>query len=635
MKAMSQAKNCEVKVTFVPRGRTVKAHSGANLLDLAHEAAVDLHSSCNGSGTCGKCKMQVLEGEISPITGDESHLLTPSEIAGGFRLACRTEVRGDVKARVVCEANSANVRILEDGFRPKLSVRRPVITKSYVELSKPTLADSLSDLERIERGTHKKFAPRTQLTALRNLPAALRESGFKVTAVLSGREVIGVEGGDTTADRYGVAVDIGTTTVVVSLIDMSTGLEAATASAVNPQGRHGQDVLSRIGYAEHADGLKKLNRLIVQGVNQLISAVCEESGVRRERVYEIVVAGNATMIHLLLGIPPTPIGVSPYVTVLRDGATVNAADLGLQISDFGQAHVLPSVSGYVGADIVAGVLTTGLHESEAPALLVDIGTNGEIVFGSRDGLVACSCAAGPALEGMNIRCGTVAVEGAIETVSINGSVEFKTIGGATPVGICGSGIIDAVAELLKASVVQRSGRMVTAPEFAEAAGDPSVAARIDKNGEARFLLTENHSSGDTNPIFISQKDIRQVQLAKGAVSSGIRVLLEEVGVQASDVARVYVAGAFGQHLRIESLVRIGLIPEELASNVVFVGNSSKTGAALSLLSKEKRAEAQKIARKIKYFELSIYPGYERLFIEALTFPKEGNGSLSEISEVKA
>lgn len=613
----------EVKVTFLPCNRTIKARRGANLLDLAHEAVIDLHNSCDGSGTCGKCTVSLLEGEVSPITREELTLLTSAEIARGVRLACRTQVLGDARVKVVCEVDTSSLRILEDGFCPKFSAYRPAVRKACVQLEKPSLTDGLSDAERVERAVGAGFSTRTALVALRSLPGALRDSGFNVSAVLCGDEILGIEAGDTTAECYGLALDIGTTTVVASLIDLSTGIEAGTASCGNPQARHGQDVLTRIGHTGHPGGLEKLRRLIIRKINELARAVCENAGVSPRHVYEVVVAGNATMVHLLLGVPPASLGVSPYVTAFRRGLTAGAAEVGLGISEYGQVHVLPSVSAYVGADIVAGIVATGLHESRKPALLVDVGTNGEIAFGSKDGMVACSCAAGPALEGMNISCGTIAVEGAIETVSMDGSVEFETIGGADPIGICGSGIIDAVAALLNNQVVDRSGRILPVRRFLDGGGNPSLACRISERGEVKFILAKNNGAGQgasADGIFVSQKDIRQVQLAKGAISSGMQVLLKEVGVSPADIDKVYVAGAFGQHLRRESLVRMGLVPQELSDKVVFVGNSSKTGAALCLLSLDKRAEAEEIAGKIRYFELSVYPGYDRLFVEALAFP---------------
>lgn len=615
-----------VRAVFLPSNRVVESKKGANLLDLAAEAAIDMHNPCNGAGTCGKCKIQLLEGDVSPITKEESNLLSPSEIAHGFRLACRTDILSDVAARAVGEIDGSRVRILEDGFEFERLACNPVIEKAYVELEKPLLDENLPDIERVERQVRKKFAPTAKLRVLRSLPYVLRDSGFRVTIVHAGEEIIGVEAGDTTGESYGVAVDIGTTTVVASLIDITTGAEVATASAINPQGRHGQDVLSRIGHAESSRGLKKLHQLIVGKIGELIAEVCRRSSIDPTSIYEAVVAGNAAMVHLFLGVAPTSLGVSPYTPVFAEGVTVGAGDIGLAISDWGQVHAMPSVSSYVGADIVAGIIATDLHHSKEPALLVDIGTNGEIVFGSRDGLVACSCAAGPALEGMNIACGTIAADGAVEAVSIDGDVEITTIGGGPPTGICGSGIIDAVAELIRSDTVDRSGRLRTVEDLLAAGGRPSVAGHIRTDGEVKFALTD-----DGGGIFISQKDIRQVQLAKGAISSGIGVLLKEVGASTDDIGKVFVAGAFGQHLRVESLARVGLIPQELTKKVTFVGNSSKTGAALCLLSRDKRAEAEVVAAKTKYFELSIYPGYDRLFVESLVFPSTGEAAAISIA----
>jgi uncharacterized 2Fe-2S/4Fe-4S cluster protein (DUF4445 family) len=612
-----------VRVTFLPANVSVEAEDGADLASLAREASVDLENSCNGKGTCGKCKVRLLDGEALPPAADELALLTPSEASQGIRLACWTYVTSNARVRVLRQVDNASLRIVEDGIRADVGTLSPMVRKVYCEPGKPTLAESPSYVEAVEGEVGRTLPTETGLIALRSLPAALGTSGFKVTAILYGDEIVAIEQHDTTRECHGLAVDVGTTTVVVSLIDMRTGRELCTASTANPQGKYGQDVLSRIEHAAGSDGLRELGELIVGSVNDLTREVCAAAQTRPGAVYELIAAGNATMLHLLLGVSPASLGSSPYATVFRRGVTLGASELGLEIAEAGRVYAMPSVSAYVGADIVAGIIATGLHEATEPTLLIDIGTNGEIVFGSRDGLVACSCAAGPAFEGMNIECGTVAVDGAIEEVRIEGSVKIGTIGSADPVGICGSGIIDAVAQLLSNGLVHRSGCFLEPDEFLSSGGHDALAERMAVEGDPKFFLTygagKSAATSDEG-IFISQKDVRQVQLAKGAILSGIHVLLEEVGVELSDVARVYVAGAFGKHSRLDSLIRIGVVPDELADRVVFVGNTSKTGAVLSLLSTEMRMEAERVARETKYFELSIHPRYEQLFIEALTFP---------------
>lgn len=607
------------KVTFVPDQRGVAVQQGSTLLEAARAAGIDLEAACNGSGTCGKCKVQLIDGAVTPLTGEERKRLRAPEIDSGYRLACVTRILGDVTVRIAGGLDHSSMRIVEEGFRPDFDIDAP-LKKRYFELKPPALDDHVPDLERVRRETGIAFSAGNGLNLLQGLPGLLREADFKITAVFQGEELIGVEAGDTSGACFGIALDIGTTTLVLSLFDLNSGVEMATASALNAQTKYGQDVISRIQSAAQADGLARLQGAIVGQINELIASVCNTSGVKREHIYELVAAGNTTMLHLLLGVAPNSLAHAPYVAAFLEGITVKAAAVGIHLSEFGLLYAMPSVSGYVGADIVAGIVATGLHRADAPVLLVDIGTNGEIVFGSRDGLVACSCAAGPALEGMNISCGTVAVDGAVEKVDIGPAVAIQTIGGKPPVGICGSGIIDAVAELLRNKISISSGRFRTRAEFLEAGGPEFLAERIKDDGELRFELTDPDSPGGS--VFISQKDIRQVQLAKGAIASAIEVLIGEVGVPAAEIAHVYVAGAFGKHLRRENLTRTGFIRPELGDRIAFVGNTSKAGAAICLLSRAARLEAERIAKQTRYFELSVYPGYDRLFLNAIAFPKD-------------
>lgn len=618
-----------VNVTFYPANLTVAVARGSTLQEAAGLAGVDLEFACNGNGTCGKCKVQCRGGEVTEVTPEERQILRLPELESGYRLACLTRALGDVAVQIEREIDRSGIRIVADGLKPDFQIDAPV-RKRYLALEPPSLEDHVPDLERVLREAGRPLAAGNFLGALRSLPAVIRTADFKITAVFKEEELIGVEAGDTTAACYGVALDIGTTTLVLALIALDSGAEIASASAVNAQGKYGQDVISRIQFAGREDGLAQLREAIVQQINDLIAAVCLEAGVSRCNIYELVAAGNTTMVHLLLGVSPDSLARAPYVAAFQEGVSLPARQTGIEISEFGWLYVMPSVSSYVGADIVAGIIATSLQKSERPALLVDIGTNGEIVFGSREGLVACSCAAGPALEGMNISCGTIAVAGAVEKVDIGADVALQTIGGKPPLGICGSGIIDAVAELLRNQISESSGRVRDREAFLAAGGRASLAERIKDDGELRFEL----AASETGPagagsaakgIYISQKDIRQVQLAKAAIASAIGVLMQEVGAAVAAISAVYVAGAFGKHLRRENLLRTGFIRPELGERIAFVGNTSKTGAAICLLSKEMRREAERVAQKTRYFELSVYPGYDQLFFKAIAFPKEEMG----------
>ncbi len=600
----------EIEVRLLPHNITVRAAKGASILDVAREAAVEMDSNCNGLGTCGKCLVRHLEGIVEEPHPDEARLLNQESLAQGIRLACRVSAHGNSAFEIVKKGELEN-RILSDGLMPQFMLN-PSLQKLYVEMAPPSLEEASDDLFRIEQASGLKLQ-RIALSLMRKLPSILRDSEYKITLAVSNGVLLDIEPGNTVDSNFGVAVDIGTTTVVASLFNLSTGREMAIRSCLNPQKSFGLDVLSRIQHARNADqGLQDLQHAIVQGINGLIAEGCDEAGIGRESIYEVVVAANSTMMHLLLGIDPAGIGCSPYVPVFTGGQSLRACDVGLEISPLGEVYCLPSVSAYVGADIVAGILTTELAKKNERALLIDIGTNGEIVFCSGREFVACSCAAGPALEGMNISCGMRAAEGAIDQVSIADDVGIRTIGAKPASGICGSGIIDAIAEMLNAGILNQSGRF-------EKIGGEGLAERFQENdGRVSFVLSFGRNGMDT--VRLTQKDIRQVQLAKGAVLSGIVALIKYLNLDLSEVDRVYIAGAFGCHIRADNFVRIGILPHALTDRLAFVGNTSKSGAALCLLSQEERVEAEAIARRVRYIELSCYPGFDRLFAQSLSFP---------------
>jgi uncharacterized 2Fe-2S/4Fe-4S cluster protein (DUF4445 family) len=603
----------KVELVFLPQNKTVQAAKGAELLEVARQASIDIEAACDGLGTCGKCLVQHLDGAAAEPHEDELQLISPTQLEQGVRLACRQTVTRTGRLRVLIESREEG-KILAEGLMPSFELN-PRITKVRLRLEKPTLQDNLDDLSRIERALGKRFRAQLPIGVLRQLPSLLRRADFDATVVFSGEDPIGVEAGDTTGRCYAVGVDIGTTTIVASLVDLASGAELASSSAINPQKRHGLDVLSRIKHVQGSpEALEELSRLARGCVDALVGEVCRDAGVHRENVYEIAVAANSTMMHLFLAVNPSSIGRSPYIPVFTHSVTLPARDLGISISPFGEVYCLPSVSAYVGADIVAGLLCAELAQEEERALFIDIGTNGEIVFSSKQGLFACSCAAGPAFEGMNISCGMRAGDGAIDRVDIDDDVRLHTIGEAPAIGLCGSGVLDAVAELVKTGVISASGR------FADVSSEhPSLARRMQAS-PSRFVLSSAGEDGGCN-VAITQKDVRQVQLAKGAILSGIQVLLQQLGIGMSDVERVYLAGAFGCRARRDSLARLGLLPAQLLERTTLIGNSSKAGAVLCLLSRDKRDEAVRVARGIRYIELSCQPDFDRLFTDCLSFPK--------------
>ncbi|MEN6325414.1 MAG: ASKHA domain-containing protein [Syntrophomonas sp.] len=584
------------------------------LMDLLDGAGIELESSCAGNGTCGKCRVRIISGECLPPGSEEVELLSSQDLNKGIRLACHCMVRGKVKLEI--EMPAQDLRILEKGmladFKIEVEVSKHLLTMVQ-NGQKPSL------LENILQQLNIKQSVPDSLDILRLLA---RIKPDDTTAIVTDSELIGLEHGDTTKDCYGVAVDIGTTTVVASLHDLATGNELAVASALNPQTQYGLDVLSRIQYAgKDSKNLKKLNGLIIDCLNVLISDLCCQSGIDSQYIYKIAVAANTVMLHLLLGVSPAPIGRAPYHPVFRQGQVLAAEKLGLKASPFASLYCLPSVSGFVGADIIAGIVASQLDREKETVLFLDLGTNGEIVLGQDGKLIACSTAAGPALEGMNIACGMRAANGAVEEVWIQGkSIEWRTIDNAPPLGLCGSGLLDLVAVMLDKHIVNTSGRITERGRYLELFPESQLSGNIEEvSGKRRYLLIPS-SDYCPNGIFISQADIRQVQLAKSAIVTGIKILMEQTGLDESRVSKVYVAGAFGAYLKPANLIRLGFFPDNWRDRITFVGNTSRMGAIMALLSSSSRSRMEETAQKINYIELESSPGFEKMFVDEMSFP---------------
>jgi len=444
-------------------------------------------------------------------------------------------------------------------------------------------------------------------TVLENLTVYLPEKN-KVSPIISSGYMKQFEYELKNKGDFGLAIDIGTTTVVVSLIDLSTGLEVESMSCLNGQKSYGQDVISRIQYcSENEEGTLKLQKQIVGDLNLLISQLVLQNRLKRRQIIEVSIAGNTTMIHLLAGINPESMGSAPYVPAFYGPLELTAGDLGLYLDDDCPVYCLSAIASFVGGDITAGMLACGIGQDDENVLFIDIGTNGEILLSVKGELYCCSCAAGPALEGMNISCGIRAAAGAIEDVQVkNGDVKYKTIDDETAKGICGSGLLSAIAQGVKHDIIGPSGRFTKHTLVTKIQGKPSL------------VLSEEHE------IYISQKDIRQVQLAKGAILSGILTLIESAGIEVEELDKVIVAGQFGAHLEVESLVGSGLIPNELKEKITYAGNTSKSGAVVCLLSREERVLSEQLAENIRYIELSTLDGFEKVFVDCLNFKKEEN-----------
>jgi uncharacterized 2Fe-2S/4Fe-4S cluster protein (DUF4445 family) len=575
-----------------------------------------LVSPCGGKGTCGKCRVRVISGEVSDVTDQERKLLSEHEIETGVRLACMTRMLGEALDIEVKAARKAQVLVQGIDFDAEL---QPNIRKSFVELKPPTLEDQRDDFQRLSDALDGTF--NTPLELLIHLPSILRDNEYRVTVVHDQNYIVAVEPGDTGSSNYGVAVDIGTTTVVAYLIDLTTGKQVDVASGLNAQKSHGQDVISRINYTiEHPDGLDLLRKRIINQINNMIWDLAERNSIDVENIYSIALAGNTTMMHLAAGIPPVNIATVPFIPVAKKRMTFLAEDMGFGIPKGGSAYLLPSISGYVGADIVAATLSSGLFCGEALSLLIDIGTNGEIVLGNREGILCCSTAAGPAFEGATIRHGVGGVAGAINKIDIeDGKIGYTTISDSRAIGICGSGIIDAIAMLMRNKLIDETGRLDDFEDTpAEAKPFEKFMTKVDDQPAVELVAGAESESGER--IVLSQQDVREVQLAKASIAAGIETLVLESGKTVDDIDVIYLAGGFGSFIDKMNAVTIGLIPKELADKVQVIGNAAGSGAVISLMSEKALAECDRIAEAARYVELSSSLAFQTAYVDNMYFP---------------
>ncbi len=608
-----------VKVTFEPEGKAAHVLPGSLIIEAAARAGIIVETPCGGRGTCGKCRVVVEDG-CSDVNETERGRLSADELAEGLRLACQAKVVADTTVTVPEASRFFEQRILATG-EGGTSRLCPAVSKRVLELSEATLEDSRADSDRLlsELGDERLAI---DIGAARQLPAALRAAAGRVTAVLHGRELIAVEPGDTTGRCFGFAADVGTTTVVGSLLDLATGHEVGVASRTNPQVAHGDDVVARIHHAGTAKGLAELQAKIIECLNDILGELEADTGVPLEAIYHAVVVGNTTMNHLFLGIDPTPMAQIPYPAMLRQSTVFPAADLGLAIHPRGRVATLPNIAGFVGGDAVGVVLATRLLEGDEPALAVDIGTNGERVLGTRERLVCCSTAAGPAFEGARIRYGMRAAEGAIEQVRFGDDVETSVIRNVPPRGICGSALISLVAALLRHGMLAPTGRLLPPADLPERLPDALRERVVEHEGAVAFVLARAEESALDEPILLTQRDVRELQLAKGAIRAGIEILLAELGLEADDIATVLLAGGFGNFVRRGSALRIGLLPPIEHERIRFVGNAAIVGAKMALACTDYREQAEEISRRVEYIELGALPDFQMHFAEAMMFPEE-------------
>jgi uncharacterized 2Fe-2S/4Fe-4S cluster protein (DUF4445 family) len=604
-----------VRLRFLPDGAEVRVPSGTPVFDAASWNGIAIDSTCGGHGTCKKCKVHVLSGEM-PVSNVDPRAFTADELRDGWRLACRAQARGDLVVEVPPLQTRPKAALVGVG---RHVILRPSVQKRHLVLEEPTLEDQRPDLQRVLDALDD-LEPYASLDVLRDLGGVLRKAHFDVTAVVCDEELIGLEPGDTTARRFAIAYDLGTTTVVATLLDLDSGQPLAVRSMLNRQQPFGADVITRISATMMDDtALGALRDRAHETMAELTDEVCVEAGVAAGEVYEITVCGNVTMMQLALGIDPEPLSMAPFVVATHDFPPTKAADFGVALHPRAPAFVFPSLGAYVGGDIVAGMLATGLTRDRRLRLFIDVGTNSEIALGSVDRVLATAAPAGPAFEAAQIRCGMRAAEGAIEGVQIrDDALTLDVIGDTEPVGMCGSGLVDAVAELAHSGLLDHSGRFIPDEDAAERL--PSLSERLTKIGEERVFVLHWRGDDPSASVFLSQRDVRELQFAKASIATGWQILLRELGVEPSDISQVLLAGSFGAYLTPLSAVRIGLVPKLALPRIVSAGNVAGEGAKIAALSLRERAEAESITREVEYVELSGRADFNDLFIDQLAFP---------------
>jgi len=625
------------KVTFLPDNKSILVEKDKTILSAAISAGVHVNSVCGGDGVCGRCKVILKKGQVST---QPNGIITAEERKNNIYLSCLTNIHSDLEVNIPessrlnfdslspqeleerlgsLYSKAEDIQPVKTKHKDGLFKHSPFATKLYLELPAPTLNDSISDLERIYRAlrSFEDFPViQTGLFNIRQLGELLRDSDWKVTVTLGKRndtvEIVLVESGDTTDKNLGLCFDIGTTTISGQLVDLNSKKVLGTKATYNQQATFGNDVITRIVYAGQSDGLEKLHEAVCNTMNQIIRDLVLEHNVDLNDVNCIVCSGNTTMIHLLLSVDPAHIRKEPYVPTANFLPVLRAAEAGININPRGLLSCVPGVSSYVGGDTTAGVLSSGIYQKDELCILIDIGTNGEIVLGNKDFLVACAASAGPAFEGSGVTSGMRASSGAIQKVSINKtdfSVKYSTIGDKKPRGICGSGYIDLLSSMLESGIIDKGGKI------------KAEGRRIRKTDNGReFVVCFKEETDIQSDIIINEADIENLKRSKAAIYSATAILAKHLCLQFSEISKIFIAGGFGTYLDIEKAIAIGLLPDLARSKFVFIGNSALAGANQILLSNQAMLMANILAPKITYFELSVDPGYMDEYSQALFFP---------------
>ncbi|MFW6115188.1 MAG: ASKHA domain-containing protein [Thermodesulfobacteriota bacterium] len=619
-------------VNILPNDLWLKVRQGQSVWQAFQKAGIEL-GECGGLGKCGKCKVKIIS-PVGALTESERYWLDEEEVEEGIRLACRTTVDKDlVVYRPEPESEMEFSQVLQTGYMPHFEIN-PLLNQRVVSLSSIPQDEGISDLDRVKRALGPEYAElKSSLHCLRNLPRMLQDSRFRGAAVLHGERLMTWQKLEEMQAIYGLVFDLGTTTLVGKLFNLLDGKELAVVSCFNNQSKYGKDVIARQQYIkEHPNGLENLYQILVDDLNHLTARLLKTTSLCQDDVFIAVAAGNTTMQHLLLKLDPTGIAEAPFAPVLTDGVIVSAADVGLQLNPEALFYMMPVKSGYIGGDLMSVILASGAAEQDEEIILaLDLGTNGEIFLGSRRRLMTCSTAAGPALEGARISRGMIAASGAIEAVYFEeGELHYQVIGNIKPKGICGSGLVELVAVLLELDVIDSDG-LIRVPQGQVA---ETLSSRVipDPSGVNKFLVASPEESGDGKPIYLTQQDVRELQLAKGAIAAGIKILMDDMGVGTEDIGYVYLAGALGNYVNPDSAMRIGLIPEVDRGSISSLGNAASTGASMVLLSKEYWKMAGELGKLVEHVELSSRLDFNEYFVEQIDFPR---GKLLDIYREEA
>jgi uncharacterized 2Fe-2S/4Fe-4S cluster protein (DUF4445 family) len=597
------------EVVLQPIGRRSLVPEGSTVMDATRLAGVELVAICGGEGVCGACRVRVVEGQLSELNLSEESELSAEDLKKGFRLACQAEIFSDVRIDIPPESFTTPQRLQVEGQVIPTELD-PLVTGLDVSVPPANLADLRSDLTRlrsvIQQATLVDFHINLNLAV--SLPGRLRSADGNVRLALRKHELVSIL--PTGSPLFGLAVDIGTTKLAAYLVNLKTGETVAKAGAMNPQIAYGEDVISRISYAnEHEDGAKTLQSRLVETLNNLLGDLSRGVNIHPDQVVEAVMVGNTAMHHLFAGLPVRQLGESPYVAAVGEAMDFVGRDIGLQMAEGAYVYMPPNIAGYVGADHVAMLLGADLSQASQTTIALDIGTNTEISLFHAGKHYSCSCASGPAFEGAHIQAGMRAAPGAIERVKIDGAeVRIQTIGDEAAVGICGSGILDVVAELLKSGLLDRRGVLK---------GDHPALRTEEKN--IQFVLVPAERTGTGKDVRVSRQDVNEIQLAKAAIRAGVEVLLAEAGIQDEDIESFIVAGAFGTYLDIESAIQIGMFPDIPLQRYQQVGNAAGGGARKLLVSQHQRLLADALARNVNYVELATHPDFMKIYVKALAF----------------